>query len=294
MTAEAVRKAVEATRHWRHRFSIHLTGGEPFLKFDLLCAAATIVAEAGISQFVETNAGWCTDSAKTKEWFQEIKRRGVEAVLISCSPFQAEHIPLRSALIAIQQALDVFGERAVTVYQAHCLRQVAAFSVNETVPLDAYVERYGVEGAGRIFWDEYALIGSGRSSYALGHLTSKYPPESFRADTCARELLYPHHSHFDLYGNHISWFCGGLRVGEWRTLENTLRDFEAQRFPPLIDVLVKNGPWGLLEMAEREHAYRRAAEGYTSKCHLCTDVRRHLASRGDFWELEPRQFYEML
>jgi len=294
MTLEVAREAVQAMKHWQHRFQVHLTGGEPFLNLELLCQAARILAEAAIPQYVETNAGWCTDAGKTREWLEEVRRAGVGAILISCSPFQAEHIPLRRALVAIEQALQVFGPNGVIVYQTHCIRQVAQFSVDEVVPLEAYVERYGKDAAGRIFWDEYSLIGAGRSSYALGHLSRKYPAEHFRGETCAHELLHPHHSHFDLYGNHISWFCGGLRVGDWRRLAQTLNDFAGGNFPPLIQVLVTQGPWGLLAVAQKEYHYRRRPEGYTSKCHLCTDLRRHLVQLEDFPELQPRQFYEML
>jgi len=33
---------------------------------------------------------------------------------------------------------------------------------------------------------------------------------------------------------------------------------------------------------------------YVSKCHLCLDIRRHLARTGEFPELAPRAFYEHL
>ena len=44
----------------------------------------------------------------------------------------------------------------------------------------------------------------------------------------------------------------------------------------------------------REFGYQEREEGYISKCHLCVDIRRHLARSGEFKELRPRQFYEHL
>jgi hypothetical protein len=44
---------------------------------------------------------------------------------------------------------------------------------------------------------------------------------------------------------------------------------------------------GLFEFA-KESGYKESYEGYFSKCHLCTDIRKHLALSGDFNELRPR------
>jgi len=40
-----------------------------------------------------------------------------------------------------------------------------------------------------------------------------------------------------------------------------------------------------------ERGYQESAEGYYSKCHLCMDLRKHLAQTGDYPELSPREFY---
>jgi hypothetical protein len=106
------------------------------------------------------------------------------------------------------------------------------------------------------------------------------------------EILYAHHSHFDLYGNYISWFCGGLTIGDWHNLPRILDDFKARRFPPLIDILIRKGPFGLFELGKEEYGYQELLEGYTGKCHLCVDVRKHLSEQGDFQELRPKEFYE--
>jgi len=85
-----------------------------------------------------------------------------------------------------------------------------------------------------------------------------------------------------------------LTVGDWHDLSQILDDFRARCYPPIIDLLIRSGPYGLFEMAKREYGYEELPEGYAGECHLCVDVRRHLSRRGDFQELKPRQFYEMI
>jgi hypothetical protein len=118
------------------------------------------------------------------------------------------------------------------------------------------------------------------------------PAQAFAEADCVADVLYAHHSHFDLYGNFISGFCGGLTVGDWRDLPRVLADFSAGRYPALIEVLVHRGPYGLLQLASDQHGYQPLADGYAGKCHLCVDVRRHLVEKGGFAELRPRGFYE--
>jgi hypothetical protein len=50
---------------------------------------------------------------------------------------------------------------------------------------------------------------------------------------------------------------------------------------------------GLLSFA-LDIGYQELSEGYVSKCHLCLDIRKYLASNGDYDELQPGQFYEQL
>ena len=255
MSPEMLRQALEAMAIWPQRPQVHLTGGEPFLHFDLLLEGTRIAAELGITVYLETSAAWCTDEEKAVAHFRALKEAGLQAVLISCSPFHAERIPAIRTIRAARAAIHTFG--------AH-----------------------------RILWQGFGVISGGRSGYALGHLAPKRPAAAFAHENCAGTLLYARHSHFDLYGNYLPGFCGGLAVGDWRDLGQVLDDFQTERYPPLIEVLIKRGPYGLMKLAREEHGYAPCKEGYTGKCHLCVDVRRHLVETGDFEELRPRGFYE--
>ena len=294
MTIGQLKEALDVLSGWSHDFQVHHTGGEPFMNFPLLLEAARLTREMGITQFVETNALWCTNEDRAYDWLGQLSAAGLDGILISCSPFQAEKVPLRRVLLAVEAAGKVFGYGSVGVYQTHCIREVSQFAVDETVPIEAYVERYGAERAGRMFWGMYGLIDSGRASYTLGHLTQKYPPERFRGYNCRRELLYAHHSHFDVYGNYISWFCGGLRMGSWRDFDDMLNRYERRDYPELTGILIDDGPYGLYRFARDKYEYCPLEDGYVGKCHLCVDARKHLSSQGEFVELQPSQFYNFV
>lgn len=292
MTVETLGEALESARACGPGVQVHLTGGEPFLNFDLLQEGVRIARTLGIPRYVETNAGWCTDEDRTRERFTALRDAGLQAVLISCSPFHAEHIPPARTIRAIEQALAVFGPAGVIVYLPEWLALVQSFGVDTTTPLSRYVERYGQMSASRMLWDGYGIIPGGRAGYALGQFARKRPAPAFQGHTCRTEILYAPHSHLDLYGHYISGFCGGLTVGDWHELPRVRTDLAAGRLPPLVATLVRAGPYGLFQMAVAEYGYAELPAGYAGKCHLCVDVRQHLVQRAEFAELRPRAFYD--
>jgi hypothetical protein len=178
------------------------------------------------------------------------------------------------------------------LYQSQYLELLQRFGVEHPTPLSRYTDEFGRDGAYRLLWQGFGVISGGRSGFALGHLVNKHPAEAFARESCASTLLYADHSHFDLYGNYVPGYCGGIAVGDWRQLPQVLDDFQAKRYPSLVEILITRGPWGLVELAQDEYGYEPAVEGYTGKCHLCVDVRRHLIEAGDYAELRPREFYE--
>ncbi len=292
MSLETLRQGLEAVLTWPRTPQVHLTGGEPFLHFPLLVDGVRLAHDLGIASYVETSASWCTDQAQAVELFTTLREAGLGAVLVSCSPFHAERIPPVRTLRAVRAALDVFGADRVIVYLADFLRVLQLFDVEKPTPLSRYEEIFGLKEARRILWQGYGIISGGRSGYQLGHLAPKFPASAFNKVNCTTDILHAHHSHFDLYGNFISGFCGGLTTGDWHDLPRILADLRAEHYPPLIEVLVRRGPFGLFKMAQERYAYQPLAGGYVGKCHLCVDVRRHLVETADFTELRPRGFYE--
>jgi hypothetical protein len=294
ITPEAVEEALQAMKIWQGPFQVHITGGEPFLKFPLLLHAVEVARQLAIPRYVETNAGWCVREELVRRRFRALKQAGLQSILISCSPFHAETIPPERTLLAIEVAAEIFGSHAVSVYLPAWLEHVRRFGAGKTTPLEKYAEIYGQRPAGRLFWEGYGLISGGRSGYRLGHLKECHSASSFRGHNCRRDILFAHHSHFDLYGNYISGFCGGLRVGNWHDLPTLMKQFQAGKYPQLIQILITSGPFGLYKLARDSYGYQQTKDGYAGKCHLCVDVRRHLVREESFPELQPARFYDLI
>jgi hypothetical protein len=292
MEPSAVQEALEATKLWGDGYQVHITGGEPFLNFPLLQHAVETAVHLKIPVYVETNAGWCVQEELMERRFKALRDAGMASILISCSPFHADTIPPAHTYAAIEKAMEIFGQRNVIVYLPEWLDLIGQFGVGEPVQLKKYLEAYGDSSSGRLFWGGYGLISGGRSGYRLGNLVERLPFTEFQKSNCKQEILYAHHSHFDLYGHFISGFCGGLRVGTWRQLPDLLREFSSGRYPPMIELLIHSGPYGLCDLAIKEYNFSPMEAGYAGKCHLCVDVRRHMVSQSHIEEFQPIDFYK--
>jgi hypothetical protein len=272
---------------------VHITGGEPFLNFPLLLSTVRIASRLNLPVYVETNAAWAVDSETVKSRFEMLHEAGLQAMLISCSPFHAESIPLRRTLMAIDQAITTFGMEQVFVFLAEWIDQIWRFGDRTPVALQHYVDSYGFEPAGLLFWDGYSLISGGRAGYALGAYTERLPAEEFQYLNCQDEILYASHSHFDCYGNFVTGFCGGISLGQWKDFPAIVASYRSGQYPDLISMLLDGGPYTLFKFA-RPYGYQPLNRGYAGKCHLCTDVRKFLVHSHGFKQLEPRLYYEML
>ncbi|HEY9088225.1 MAG TPA: radical SAM protein [Anaerolineaceae bacterium] len=296
ISKEDLRLALEtASQNWGERLQVHLTGGEVFLNFSLLLAGVRMAAELGIAVYAETNAVWCVDDDLVEQRLSALHDAGMRALLVSCSPFHAASVPLERTLRAIEIGVNVFGPAGVAIYTIDWLERIARIDVEQAVPLQQFIERYGEQRSGRMFWDDYGLVAGGRAGYALGHLKARHQPKDFRDESCRWELLYANHSHFDLYGNFIPSFCGGLSLGSWKNLPELRAAYRANKAPPLITALLVDGPYGLYMLARDEWNYQPLRGGYADKCHLCVDVRKHLAHSGATYpDLQPLRYYQDL
>ena len=290
MRPEDVLLALRTLASWPSPPQVHLTGGEPFLFFDLLLGATQVAAELGLTVYVETGAAWCTDDDQTIERFYALRQSGLAAVLISCSPFHAARFAPEHTLRAVRAALTIFGPGQVLVYQPDYLETIQQFSVTHPTPLDSYEEYYSPAQLRHLFWDGYGLISGGRAGYKLGHLVECIPAKAFCDQDCSGEILFAQHSHMDLGGNYIPGFCAGLSAADWRKDANLLQ----RPYPPLVELLIEGGPYALYELARRRHNYRPLPAGYAGKCHLCVDLRWHLVRQcpEEYPELRPLDFYK--
>lgn len=292
ISPEDIRSALAVIGSLGEGTQVHITGGEPLLNFSLALLAVEIANELDIPRYIETNAGWCTNADLVHQRFSSLRQAGLQAILISCSPFHTETIPPWRTFMAIDIALQVFGAHRVIIYLPEWLDHIARFGASEPIPIERYIQAYGHDPTGLLFWDGYHLISGGRAGYQLGHLIEKQPASAYRQEDCYAELLFSSHSHMDLYGNYISGFCGGLVLGDWHDLPALQSNYASGNYSELISILLSQGPYGLFKMASSEFGYQQLEDGYAGKCHLCVDIRHHVFRSGQFSELRPHQFYQ--
>jgi hypothetical protein len=276
---------------------LHFTGGEPFLNFPLLQRAVEIAAELRIpSTFVETNCFWCADDDTTRHKLRALKERGLAGIMISVNPFYLEYVPFERTERCLRASVEIFDGN-VAVYQPEYYRRFKQWGITARVPLAEYLKH---ERGEDLFRNVEFFI-SGRAAYALtsrlgGTLARhfpRYPAEKFFRQPCMPPFVREWHNHFDNYGNYMPGYCGGISYGDCRQLDRLLEEGIDSEEYPVLSLLMDGNMRGLVELA-RGHGYGENPAGYFSKCHLCADVRTHLARTNGYKELAPREFYEHL
>lgn len=264
---------------------VHFTGGEPFLNFDLLLELTDMAHRLEIpTTFVETNGFWATSDRAARQRLGGLKDAGLDGILISANPFILEYVPFERTKRAARISQEVFDTRNVIVYQPFFYNQFQRLGINGTMRFERYLE-VGGHGLRHV-----ELFANGRVPYKLSHLYENYPAERFYGSSCRRELIRDWHVHIDNKCHYIPGYCGGLSLGNARDLEALTSGIDLDRYPVLSALLADLEE---LLVLGREFGYRERV-GYISKCHLCVDIRRHLAAHGDFQELKPEGFYRHL
>ncbi len=271
---------------------LHFTGGEPFLNFDLLCKAVEIAERLAIpSTFVETNCFWCVDDNSTRKKLQLLKERGLKGILISVNPFYLEYVPFERTERAVQIGYELFGSN-MFVYQVEYYRRFKKMGVKGRVTFNEYTD---IEGGN--FARNVEFFFMGRAAYKLKEKLSgpftQHEPSYFFNEPCRPSFLRNWHNHFDNYCNYIPGYCGGISFGDCRDLDRLLQEGINLEVYPVLGFLVKEDIKGLFQFA-KDFGYNESQYGYLSKCHLCTDIRKHLVKERSFKELRPEEFYTHL
>lgn len=272
---------------------LHITGGEPFLNYELLSKAVRLAGEMNIpSLFAETNCFWCSDDDVTREKMLELKSNGMHGIMVSVNPFFLEYVPFERTERAVRIGHEIFG-RNLMVYQVEYYRRFAEWGLAGRVALDEYLEMENKETLARNV--EFFVMG--RAPFHLAELLKAYvdtrPAEFFFRVPCSPSFIRDWHNHFDNYGNFIPGFCGGISLGDWSQLDSMIDDGIDMTELPVLSMLANNDFKGLYRLA-RDHGFEQARDGYLSKCHLCMDMRRSLYDTGGYSELAPAGFYEHL
>ncbi|MDY6837030.1 MAG: radical SAM protein [Thermodesulfobacteriota bacterium] len=285
--AKVIKPSPQGRRHMSLNHGLHFTGGEPFLNVELLLKAVEIAAALKIpSTFVETNCFWCKSDDLTRERLQALKEKGLRGILISVNPYYAEYVPFERTDRCIQISLEVFGADVI-VYQLEYYRLFKKLGIRGRLSIEDYQNLTGGESVSH----RVELFLMGRAAYQLKDLYPSYRAKGFFRVPCQPTMLRNWHNHFDNYGNLMPGYCGGISLGSWFELDRLLREGLDLENRPVLNYLVHEDMRGLFSFA-LERGYGEKSKGYVSKCHLCLDIRKYLASRNEYEELQPTQFYE--
>ncbi len=245
---------------------VHITGGEPFLYFDHLCAIMAKARQMGLTppDAIETNASWATNRNLITERIKALDELGMTRLKISWDPFHAEFIdPSRVKLLA-STATDILGKDRVLVRWEKYLQQPVKISeVSDDIKKEIFISAA----------DDDPCRFTGRAAHTLGHLFADKSIEQLSRKKCIQSYLGAKGVHIDPYGNVFSGLCSGIILGNVNdaSLADIWRKFDPDKCE-LISSLCTGGPAGLIESAI-SNGYR-PKKTYAGKCHLCTDIRQ--------------------
>jgi len=264
---------------------LHFGGGEPFYDYEHLVACLQVAKEEGMLPLgkLETNGFWCKSEKLARERLTEIKDFGVDELMISCDAFHQEFVPIEAVRTAERIGKEILGEDAININQREFLENpIDMRPLSEAEKTEVFRELLAQQ--------PWRIIG--RAAKSLPHLVRAYPKESFASASCARKLLKKRSIHIDPHGSVFPSVCAGITLGNAseQPLSEIYEDFE-YRDHPMLATLAERGPLPLLEEAvARGFAERK--EGYSSKCHLCYDVRTFFHEQGMYPdEVGPAEVY---
>ena len=174
----------------------------------------------------------------------------------------------------------------MAVYQIEYYKLFKLLGIKDKISIEDFLDITKKE----YFFGKVELFFMGRATYSLKELFPTYPAHTFFKTACQPLFLRGWHNHFDNYANYIPGYCGGISLGNCRDLDKLCDEgIETEEYP-ILNFLINEDLKGLFQFAQ-DFGYRESHDGYFSKCHLCTDMRKHLVSRKHFRELTPEEFY---
>jgi len=268
-------------------YHVHIGGGEPLLKpdkiIDVICAARKYNFEI---EYVETNSSWFRDEASATAILKELKKHGVNTLLISIDPFHNEYIPfwkVKALIKACKKAgMHVFP------WLMEFWDDIDAMDDKKPHSLDEYKKLYGHDYLLQLL-KKYGLNLKGRAFMTYKPFMKKQPIEQILDESTPCRLLSGiYHFHVDLYGNFIPQSCPGFSI----PLREVAKGADPGKYR-IFDSLETSGIRAFAELAIKEYGYKPKEE-YAGRCDLCYDMRNYLVLELglDLPDLKPENHYK--
>jgi hypothetical protein len=266
--------------------SVHIGGGEPFLDFDGLVMMIRRLADAGIAlEYVETNAFWAAESG-AGEKIRRLLDKGVDALCISLDPYHAEYVPyglpLRLAELCRQAGMGYFLWKQEFL---GALSRLDPSKIHSRGDMEKALSPDYVRKTARAYGISYG----GRAVNIEEESGPGKPAEYFFSENePCKNLLSTGHFHADLDACFIPPGCTGIRI----PLVEIVEGIPDGKYPAF-EALYTGGPVALANLALKE-GFTPRSEGYASKCNFCFYLRRYLAEKPGFPELDGKHYREAL
>lgn len=263
---------------------IHITGGEPFLYYDLLCEILRKADELKLGRIdvIETNAYWATDKSEIIARLEFLNRHNVSKLKISYDPFHAEFIDFDKVKLLYETACQVLGTERVM------LRWLDYFNTPPKLTGLSEEQKMGVFADSH---KKYKCRFTGRAAGKMAQLLADKEFEQISTENCRKSFLDSKSVHIDPYGNVFNGVCSGIVIGniEKTPLNEIWRNFNPAK-QELLSVLFNSGPAGLVESTIKS-GYKKCRL-YSGKCHLCTDLRQFFFDNGLYGQIiSPKECY---
>ena len=250
-----------------------LFGGEPFICYDLLRECVALAAPLA-PVLVFTNGYWATDPDTARRRLTGLQEAGLDYILFSVDAFHQAHVPLERIAIGIEAAREL-GYGTIEI-DNRCLGEPDAdnpFNRHTWAIMARLAELCDLTGV-NVIQGPARMVGRAADELSpyrapCSVLPARCPlPDYLGGDLSAPTGVEVHP------GGWVN-LCAGLALGNARQcpLDEILADYDPDAHP-IIRVLVREGPAGLLRLAQR-HGYS-PGRGYVDGCHLCYEVRRFL------------------
>jgi len=269
--------------------SVHIGGGEPLLRPDDLTAVLKVASELGVSvEYVETNSSWFKDIQSAETLLTDLRKQGLDTLLVSISPFHNEHIPFFKVK-GVMEAARCAGV-GIFPWVTDFVADLSQFDPHKTHSLAEFSDVFGRNYLLQVL-DRYWIHMGGRALQTyrplLGQKTFQQVMDESTA-TCLGELSNTGHFHIDLFGNYIPGLCSGLAI----SIKDLGKPLSGETYP-IVTTLGRHGIRGLVKMAGDTAAYFPQKDLYINKCDLCTEARTFMV-QNDYSgsdELGPVEFY---
>jgi len=249
---------------------IHLTGGEPFLYWEhLIQILETAQArQLGPTDMIETNGYWAVTDEVVKERLTRLDQLGMQRLKISCDLYHQQFVDIELVQRLARVASTLLGpDRVLVRWQDYLDNPEDLSNMSEADVRQAQIE--AAQG--------FPCRFNGRAACDLADVLSTKTIEEIAPFNCERAFLDAKGVHIDPYGHVFSSTCSGIIVGNVteQPLDRIWAKFHP-RFYPIVSVLYKQGPTGLLQAAQDQAYIPR--NYYASKCHLCSHIRQHFVT----------------